>query len=281
MHANELDIDETLVRALVDTQFPEWAELPLAVVEPWGTDNAIYRLGDDLAVRLPRLPGGDDVGEDEWAPRIAARLPFEVPVMVARGRPSARYPQAWSVMTWLHGETPVGGVLDPEELTLLVRSLQRLDLPDGPAPGARRGEPLSVRDAAMRDALARVDAPGALEVWERAVAAPEWTGKRVWLHADLDARNVLVREGRLTGVIDWGCAGVGDPAVDVMAAWKLLDRAGRDRFRELLAVDDATWLRAEGWAASQAVIALGYYTPETNASLHAEATRWLTEVLPR
>ena len=109
--------------------------------------------------------------------------------------------------------------------------------------------------------------------------APEWNGDRLWVHADLDRRNVLVRDGRLAGVLDWGGAGVGDPAVDLMAAWKLLGSDDREPFRELLAVDDATWLRAEGWVLSQALIALGYYTPESNPPIHAEATRWLANVL--
>ncbi|HWJ33301.1 MAG TPA: phosphotransferase, partial [Gaiellaceae bacterium] len=124
-----------------------------------------------------------------------------------------------------------------------------------------------------------VDAPGALGLWEEAMRAPEWEDDRVWLHCDLDARNVLVRDGRLSGVLDWGGAGVGDPAVDVMVAWKLVAPADRGRFRELVAADEATWLRAKGWAVSQALIALGYYTPETNPALFAEATRWLAEVL--
>jgi aminoglycoside phosphotransferase (APT) family kinase protein len=111
------------------------------------------------------------------------------------------------------------------------------------------------------------------------MTAPEWQGPKVWIHCDLDRRNVIVRGGRLTGVIDWEGAGAGDPAVDVMAGWKLVARDERDRFRALVGADDATWLRARGWCLSQALIALGYYTPQTNPALHAEATRWLAEVL--
>ncbi len=280
MHADELDIGEALVRALIEEQFPQWAGLPLARVEPWGTDNAIFRVGEELAVRLPRRGGAsDEEREHTWPPRLAPQLPFEVPLTVARGEPGAGYPLRWSVVTWLVGETPIGSTLSGDELARVVGALQRVDVPGGPAPGARRGEPLAFRDAAVRDSLERVDAPGALELWEQAVAAPEWSGELVWLHADLDARNVLVREGGLTGVIDWGCVGIGDPAVDLMAAWKLLDAPGREQFRDLLEVDDDTWLRAEGWALSQAVIALGYYTLETNPVLVREAERWLVEVL--
>ena len=130
----------------------------------------------------------------------------------------------------------------------------------------------------MRDALTRVDAPGAFELWERAARAPQWDGPRVWVHCDLDARNVLVRAGRLAGVLDWGGAGAGDPALDVMVAWKLVAREERDRFRALLDVDDATWLRAQGWATAQALIALGYYTLENYPPLVHEARRWLVEL---
>src|SRR5262249_51793886 len=146
-----------------------------------------------------------------------------------------------------------------------------------------RGEPLAGRDTATRaaiDALREaLDHAAVTAVWDDAVAAPEWERAPVWVHGDLDARNLVVRRGRLTGVIDWGCLGVGDPACDVMVAWKLLTSATRDDFRAALSVDDATWARARGWAVSQAVIALAYYTTETNAVLVREAWRWLDAVL--
>ncbi|MGN6798650.1 MAG: aminoglycoside phosphotransferase family protein [Gaiellaceae bacterium] len=283
MHADELPIDDDLVRLLVDEQFPEWAGLSLERVEPSGTDNAIFRLGNELAIRLPRR-GGSTNPEDkehEWLPVLAPRLSVEIPLPVARGRPGANYPWCWSVVRWLEGETPLGENLNPDELAELLRELQAIDPTGGPLPGVRRGEPLAARAEATELALAHLDVRGANELWHRAVVAPEWEGERVWLHADLDARNVLVRDGRLTGVIDWGCVGIGDPAVDVMAAWKLLDRSGRDRFRELLAIDDDTWLRAQGWAVSQAVVALDYYTLDTYPVIVHEARRWLGEVLPR
>lgn len=169
--------------------------------------------------------------------------------------------------------------LPAEDVAAFLARLQAVDPEDAPEPAGGRGKPLALRDAHVRDALERVDAPGALELWERAVAAPEWTGPKVWIHCDLDRRNVLVRGGRLTGVLHWEGAGAGDPAVDVQAVWKLVAREERGRFRELVDADDATWLRAQGWCVSQALIALGYYTPESNPPIHAEATRWLVEVL--
>jgi aminoglycoside phosphotransferase (APT) family kinase protein len=280
MHADEVPIDEDLVRRLVDEQFPEWSDLPLERVEPSGTDNAIFRLGDELAVRLPRREGSTYPGDKEhdWLPRLASALSVEISLPVARGRPGPDYPWHWSIVRWLEGETPLGANLDPDELATLLRELQGIDPAGGPMPGVRRGEPLAARDESTRLALEHLKVPGGEELWQRAVTAPEWGGARVWLHADLDARNVLVREGRLTGVIDWGCLGIGDPAVDVMVAWKLLDAPNRERFRHLLDVDDDTWLRAQGWALSQAVIALDYYTLETYPVIVHEARRWLAEL---
>ncbi|HVW88952.1 MAG TPA: aminoglycoside phosphotransferase family protein [Gaiellaceae bacterium] len=275
VHEDEFEIDETLVRALLAEQFPEWAELPLERAGD-GTVNVIYRLGDELSVRLPRRAEREQV-EDRVLARVAP-LPVEVPRLVAVGRPGAGFPWEWAVHTWLDGELPAAD-LALDELVALIEALQRLDTRGAIEPGYNRGKPLSFRDAGVRDALERVDAPGAIELWERALRAPEWEGRRVWIHADLDRRNVVVRGGRLTGVLDWGGAGVGDPAVDLMAAWKLLAPADRGRFRERLAIDDASWLRAQGWCVSQALVALGYYTPESNPPIHAEATRWLAAVL--
>jgi aminoglycoside phosphotransferase (APT) family kinase protein len=279
VHEDELEVDEALVRALLAEQFPDWADLPLERAGD-GTVNVIYRLGDELSVRIPRRKG-PDVEEDiefRWLPVLAPHLTVAIPKPVARGRPGAGYPWFWSVHTWLEGHLPTEP-LPVEDVAGLVSALQRIDTAAAPEPDYGRGRPLSHRDPYVRDALERVAAPGALELWERAVGAPEWKEARVWVHADLDRRNVLVRDGRLTGVLDWGGLGVGDPALDVMVAWKLVSREERDRFRELLDVDDATWLRAQGWAVSQALIALGYYTPETNPELFAEATRWLMEVI--
>ena len=268
-----MPIDDALVRHLVDEAFPEWRALPLTRVEPWGTDNAIYRLGDELAVRVPRREGAtpEDEKLHEWLPRVAPQLPVEVPLPVARAG-------SLSVVTWIEGETPLGRTVEPDELVELLRSLRRCDPAGGPQPGARRGDPLLTRNLRVQEALQHLDVPGAHELWERACADQPWDRAPVWLHGDLDARNVLVRGGRLTGVIDWACMGVGDPAVDVMVGFKLLDADGRARFRAALEIDDATWLRAEGWALSQALLALHFYTLETNATLVREAERWLVEL---
>jgi aminoglycoside phosphotransferase (APT) family kinase protein len=283
MHLDELEIEEALVRRLLVSQFPEWADLPLRRVEPSGTVNAIFRLGDGLSVRLPRRDGPTTPGskEFEWLPKLAPLLPVEVPVPVAQGRPSNDYPWFWEIHRWVEGETvpvtEIDAVQAARDLASLVETMQQIS-PAGAPPG--RGIPLAERDREFRSWLARFDGdPRVTTEWEHALAAPPWDGPPVWHHGDLDMRNWLVRDGRISGVIDWGAMGVGDPACDVMVAWKLHSPAARDAFRDALPTDDATWERARGWALSQAVAILAYYTPQNNPVLVHEARTWLDLVL--
>lgn len=283
MHVDEREIDEALVRRLLAGQFPQWAERRVTRVEPAGTDNAIFRLGDELTLRLARLngptrPGGKEV---EWLSRLAPLLPLEVPVFVAQGRPTDEYPWFWDVCRWVEGVSApvesIDAIQAARDLAAFVAALQQVD-PSGAPAG--RGIPLAERDPGIREWLALFNGPPAVTAaWERALAAPPWDGPPVWHHGDLDARNWLVRAGRICAVIDWACMGVGDPACDVMVAWKLHSREARAAFRTALPTDDATWERARGWALSQAVAILAYYTPENNAVLYREAESWLDEVL--
>ena len=279
MHADELEIDEALVRRLLAEQFPEWADRRLARVEPMGTDNAIFRLGDGLSVRLARRNGPTEPGgkEHDWLPRLAPLVPLEIPAPAAQGHPTLEYPWFWDVHTWVDGTTAPVAEIDAVEaardLARFVAALQQVE-PTGAPPG--RGIPLAERDGEFRYWLARFQGDPALTAeWERALAAPAWDGPPVWHHGDLDVRNWLVRDGRISGVIDWAAMGVGDPACDVMVAWKLHASAARDAFREELPTDEATWERARGWALSQAVAALAYYTPDNNPVLYREAESWL------
>jgi aminoglycoside phosphotransferase (APT) family kinase protein len=284
MHSDELEIDVALVRRLLGAEFPELSDLSLRRVEPSGTDHAIFRLGEQLSVRLARREGPTEPGgkEFDWLPKLALMLPVEIPVPVAQGRPSGDYPWFWTIQRWVDGETVVpveetDQLQAANDLAALVGSLQRLDPTDAP-PG--RGVALAERDKGIRGWLTRFDGgPAVTDAWERALASPAWDGPPVWHHGDLDARNWLIRNGRISGVIDWGCMGVGDPACDVMVAWKLHSEAARDAFREALPTDDATWERARGWALSQAVAILAYYTAENNPTLYHEAENWLDMVL--
>lgn len=283
MHINEIEIDEMLVDRLLREQFPEWADLPLQRIEPSGTVNAVFRLGNRLAVRLPRREGSARTRgkEIDWLPRLAPLLPVEIPIPIGQGLPSDGYPWAWEIHTWVQGETLPVEELDviqaARDLAALVGALQRVS-PEGAPPG--RGIPLAERDKEIRYWLSRFDGDAAATAaWRRALAAAPWEGPPVWHHGDLDVRNWVVREGRISGVIDWASMGVGDPACDVMVAWKLHSPVARDAFRAALYTDDATWERARGWVLSQAVAILAYYTPANNPTLYHEAEKWLDSVL--
>ena len=292
MHADEVDISSAVVRALISVQFPAWGDLPVQPVRPLGTDNALYRLGDGLVARLPRRAHNVATLAKEctWLPRLAPSLPLAVPVPVAQGHPGSGYPFPWAVYRWIEGETalsapPADLQQAAGDLAAFIRALQCIDPTDGPQPDqdSSRGVPLARRDAASRAALRSLrdtlDIRAATTIWEEALDAPVWPGPPVWLHGDVDARNLLVRDGRLSAVIDFGCLGVGDPACDVMVAWKLFSPAAREMFRVLMAVDAATWARSRGWALSQALLILDYYTIETNPTLVREAQHWLSELV--
>ncbi|TAJ21958.1 MAG: aminoglycoside phosphotransferase family protein [Dehalococcoidia bacterium] len=292
MHAGEHDIDDGLVRMLIAGQFPQWASLPLSRVASAGTDHALYRLGDEMSVRLPRVEvaAGQVEKEQRWLPLLAPHLPLAIPTPLAQGAPAEGYPWAWSVYRWQPGENAIASPVSDLHLAALdlagfVEALHRVDLAGGPEPGRHnffRGVPLAHRDASVRSALAAlagtIDVPAAARAWDAALATPAWQGAPVWIHGDLHAGNLLVEQGRISGVIDWGGLAVGDPACDLMVAWNFLDAGAREAFRAALDVDDATWERGRGWALSMALIALPYYR-ETNPVIVASSMRTLGEVL--
>ncbi len=291
MHADEVHTDATLVRALLAAQFPQWAQAPIAAVPSSGTDNALYRLGDDMVVRMPRIHWAVEqvVKEQRWLPFLAPRLPLAIPEPLALGEPALGYPWQWSIYRWLDGDTAASAHIHDmqrvaTDLANFLAALQRVDATDGPPPGAHnshRGEPLALRDAGTRQAIAalqsEIDTTAVTAAWEAALQAPAWPGPPVWIHGDLSATNLLVRAGRLDAVIDFGCLGVGDPAVDLMVAWEFFAPV-RTEFRSILAVDDATWARGRGWALTTALVALPYYK-ETNPVLVASAQQRISEVL--
>jgi aminoglycoside phosphotransferase (APT) family kinase protein len=289
MHADELEIDEALVRRLLRGQYPDWADLALERVRSAGTDNAIYRLGPDRVIRLPRIRGARKQieADQRWLPSLAPLLPLSIPEPLEVGRPDEGYPWPWAVHRWLEGENArIDRLDDPREaasaLGRFVAAMQRVDLEDRPPPGMGRGGPLATRDEEMREAIAAseglVDIVAATAAWDSALGQPEWDRPPVWVHGDLHAENMLASDGRLSAVIDWGCLGVGDPACDVMAAWLYLSGDTRDAFRAELEVDEATWARARGWALSVGVIALPYYL-STNPVFAAVARHAIEQVL--
>jgi aminoglycoside phosphotransferase (APT) family kinase protein len=285
-------IDEQLARRLVDRQFPQWADLPITRVEADGWDNRTFRLGDDLTVRLP---SGDWYAlqvdkEQRWLPVLAPRLPLPIPAPVARGEPGEGYPYAWSVYRWLEGEiASEAGIGDLTGFAIALAeflvALQGIDATDGPAPGRHnffRGGPLATyADETLRsiDALGgEISGAAALRVWEEAMAAG-WEGDPVWFHGDVATGNLLLRDGRLAAVIDFGTSGVGDPACDVVIAWTLFTGAGRDAYRSTLGVDPGTWSRGRGWALWKALISLVGNLDEGDAAAAAANRRVIDRVL--
>ncbi|MFJ8016772.1 aminoglycoside phosphotransferase family protein [Streptomyces sp. NPDC096339] len=285
-------IDAALVRGLVDTQFPQWAGLPLELLDPAGSDHVIYRLGAELSVRLPRHAGaiGQARKESEWLPRLAPRLPLAVPVPVGVGEPDFGYPWPWAVSRWLDGEVAtVEALADSSEAAVelagFLSALQRFEPGDIPAWGASEdltAPPLLARDRATRAAIAEVDgvfdAAAMTELWETAISAPGWDGPAVWFHGDFHTGNLLTVDGRLSAVIDFGGLGLGDPACDLVIAFTLMSAESRAAFRAALAVDDATWIRGRGWALATALNAYTHYAA-VNPRVAAQTTRQITEAL--
>ncbi|MBE1575572.1 aminoglycoside phosphotransferase family protein [Amycolatopsis roodepoortensis] len=284
-------VDENLVRKLIAARFPRWAG---RTVERWpsgGTVNAMFRLGEDMVVRLPLAESGakDVALEQKWLPRIASRLPTPIPEVLGAGSPADGYPWPWSVYRWLPGENPRPDALGlpvplAEDLAEFVLAMWRI--PMARAPRAHRGGPLTTLDAETRSAIEslraipeeNVDCDAVLALWEDALRLPAWEEAPVWLHADLMPGNLLVDGDRLSAVIDFGCLGAGDPACDLFPAWNLLPADAREVFREALGVDEATWSRGRARTLSQALIALPYYRG-TNEAMAGNARHVIRAVL--
>ncbi|MFD9737734.1 aminoglycoside phosphotransferase family protein [Umezawaea sp. NPDC059074] len=283
MHVDEVDVGPDLVRDLIARRFPRWAGLDVRPVASTGTDNAVFRLGDHLVARLPRIRGAHKnmALDQRWLPVLAPHLPVAIPEPVGLGEPDLGYPWAWSVYRWLPGEHPTAGAADGlvPALAEFVTALRAVDTTD--APPAGRGRPLAGRDTATRAAIAslagQVHTPVVTAAWEHALTALAWTGPPVWVHGDLTPGNLLTTDGALSGVIDFGATGVGDPACDLLVAWNLLTADGRARLRDALDVDDAQWARGRGWALTVALIALPYYR-DTNPALAASSRHVIEQV---
>jgi len=286
MHDDEVETDADLVRNLLASQHPQWADLPIERVASAGTDNAMYLLGDDLAVRLPRIHWAVDaaVKEQRWLPVLAPHLPLAVPLPVAIGKPDPRFPYPWSVVQWLPGEMasldrladPVAAALD---LAAFVRALQAVDPTGGPT--HHRG--FAVRDhedtiyTGVAGLRGEVDGDAVIAAWKRVVAAPDYDGAPVWFHGDFAYLNLLAQDGALSAVIDWGTCGVGDPAIETIIGWSLFPADARAAYRDALGFDDPAWERGKGWVLL-GVYGIPYYR-DTNPVLVANAIRGIEAVL--
>lgn len=285
-----LTIDASLVGRLIAAQFPEWADLPIRPVRFGGWDNRTFHLGSQMTVRMPSAaPYALQVEKEQhWLPVLAPRLPLPIPVPLALGRPGEGYPWPWSIYKWREGEiathAPVADLSAfATTLAEFLVALQDVQATDGPPPGQHnffRGGPLDVYDAETRRALValegKIDTDAARAVWEAALAAT-WHGVPVWFHGDVSSGNLLVEDGRLSAVIDFGTSGVGDPSCDLSIAWTFFHGESREVFRAALPLDSATWARGRGWTLWKALIVYAEL-PGTD-SLEVEKSRRVIEAV--
>lgn len=284
-------VDHALVHALVADQFPQWAHLPVCPVPQSGWDNRTFMLGDDMVVRMPSAQAyaAQVAREQRWLPYLRTRLPLEIPVLLACGEPSHGYPWPWSIYRWIDGDAaanapPANVEQFATDLATLLNALRAVAAADGPMSGQDnfyRGGALQVYDDQLREAVAllndRIDADTALATWEAALTS-SWQSQPVWVHGDIALGNLLMRDGRLAAVIDFGQVCVGDPACDLTMAWTYFREPHRSVFRAQLGLDDATWQRGRAWALwKAAIVAAG--TTETNAVESQRCWHSLHEIL--
>ncbi|GAA1337446.1 aminoglycoside phosphotransferase family protein [Arthrobacter roseus] len=273
MHDDELHLDDDMVRQLIVEQFPEWRREPVRRIATEGTVNAIFRIGDDFAARLP-LRGGNpdqvltDVRREAAAQgELALCCPFPVTEPVAIGRPAAMYPLPWSVQTWLPGEvaTPTGlagSTKFVEDLVVLISTFRAADTGgrhfSGPGRGGRLSDSDEWMELCFRESAGLLDVGLLRGLWARFRALPP-AGSDVMTHGDLIPGNLLISGERLVGILDGGGFGAADPALDLVAAWHLLDAGARSKLRAGLNCSVVEWLPGAAWAFQQAMGLVWYY----------------------
>ena len=275
MHDDERRATVDQVRRLLATQCPQWAGLPVTPLpdELEGTDHVLFRVGHELVARMPKIAWAVDQADSDvrWLPLLASHLPVRVPAPLYVGEPGAGYPWRWTVVPWVEGGTPPRLGCDDvplaRDVAAFARALHAVDPAGGPVkPPGSRGSALLHADDGVRRVLPRLaehddgfDLAAAERAWDACLAAPDWDRDPVWIHGDLQPGNLVVDAGRLTAVIDWGALGVGDPAPDVAPALWTFTGEARDAYRDAVAPDDATWVRACGWALAPSLTGIDYY----------------------
>ncbi|WP_341756393.1 MULTISPECIES: aminoglycoside phosphotransferase family protein [unclassified Candidatus Tisiphia] len=287
----KLIIDSTLVSKLIANQFTQWKDLPVQPVAVGGWDNRTFHLGKQMLVRMPsaaKYAMKVEI-EQKWLPKLAPLLPLSIPEPLAMGEPGEGYPWRWSIYRWIEGDTAASSHIANQcdfatSLAQFLIALQRIDTTDGPLPGSHnfyRGGTLMTYDVETRQAIDilkdKIEASVAIEVWEAALATI-WQGLPVWVHGDISAGNLLVQEGKLSAVIDFGGLGIGDPACDLAIAWNMFGKKSREVFRAMLLLDADTWTRGRAWSLWKALIIVAGFEG-TNAVEVPQSWRVINEVL--
>jgi aminoglycoside phosphotransferase (APT) family kinase protein len=261
------EINKALVKRLIEEQFPQWKGLPIRAVENQGWDNRSFRLGEDKVIRLPSAAdyAAQVEKENHWLPKLAPLLPVNIPKPIVVGKPGYDYPWLWSIYSWLEGESASTASIPnlsafAGELASFLLSLHRIDPANGPMPGPEnfyRGGSLEHYHDQTHQAIARlkgkIDSPKAIELWEAALKT-RWKISPVWIHGDMSPTNLLVQNGHLAAVIDFGQLAIGDPACDLVIAWTFFVSKSHEAFKKSLNFDSDTWLRAKAWALWKALI---------------------------
>ena len=287
MHNDEIEINEKLVSLLIKEQCPQWADLLLISIKSSGTDNALFRLGNEYVVRLPRIEPNENISKEyEWIPKIARLLKTPISVPLFKGTPTKFYPWSWIIAKWNDGHNPIFEKeneyeLLAKDLAYFLNDLHQIKLIDGPF--SRRGGALKELNTETTKAISElkneIDARSITALWNQLSSVPTWNQEPVWVHGDFLPGNILIQNNRLSAVIDFSEVGVGDPACDLIIAWSLFRSQSREIFRENLKhIDDNTWERGRGWALSIALIILPYYK-HSNPALVAVANQMIENVM--
>jgi aminoglycoside phosphotransferase (APT) family kinase protein len=287
LHNGQLDININIAKDLIRGQFPEYDNLPVFEFDSTGTVNSIFRLGNDYCIRFPKLKEYEDsiLKEYRVLPYLSKKLTIKIPLPIKLGRPNGLYPVHWGVYNWIKGEpydnnkiTNFQNIIP--ELANFVKELHGINLlEDAPKSGRR---PLLELDTitigALNASKEEVDYRKAIKIWKYLVNTPVWNNKPVWIHADLLKPNILIKDDHIAAIIDFGGAGIGDPAFDIIPAWAVFDRKNRTTFRKELNVDDAIWYRACGYALHQAALIIPYYR-KSNPLFVKQAIDTINEII--
>lgn len=286
-----ITINADLVKKLIKEQFPQWSNLDIKPVKNGGNDNRTFHLGEELSVRLPSEEAYSYQVEKEqkWLPILAEKLSFTIPTPIAKGVANEDYPWSWSIYKWLEGETLSYKKIDglsqfAKDLGTFLNEFQAIDASEGPLAGQHnfyRGGSLLIYDKESRNSIENnknsFDLHILNEIWDLALDS-KWVSNPVWVHGDIAPGNILVKDGKLSAVIDFGILGVGDPSCDAAIAWTFFDETSRGEFKKVLNIDGGTWNRARGWALWKALITYDAYK-DTVKIMADEAYRTILTII--